>query len=95
MEIDRRIGGGIPYGTLMLVEGEAAGGKSTLAQQLSWGALTAGEDVAMYTTEQTVQSMMRQMDSLGLGVHFSRHRQAGWSERRAYSPHAAEGLGSK
>ena len=40
MEIDRRIGGGIPYGTLMLVEGEAAGGKSTLAQQLSWGALT-------------------------------------------------------
>ena len=68
VEIDRRIGGGIPYGTLMLVEGEGAGGKSTLAQQLSWGALTAGEDVAMYTTEQTVQSMLRQMDSIGLSV---------------------------
>ncbi len=60
--------GGIPFGTLMLVEGEAAGGKSTLSQQLAWGGLTAGEDAVIYTTEQTVQSMMRQMDSLGASV---------------------------
>ena len=51
VEIDRRLGGGIPYSTLMLVEAQAASGKSTLAQQLVWGALTSGEDAALYTTE--------------------------------------------
>ena len=68
MEIDRKLGGGIPYGTLMLVEGESASGKSTLAQQLLWGALTSEEDAALYATEQTVQSFLRQMDSLALDV---------------------------
>ena len=68
VEIDRRVGGGIPYGTLMLVEGEAASGKSTLAQQFLWGALTSGEDAALYATEQTVHSFLRQMDSLALDV---------------------------
>jgi len=67
-DIDRSIGGGIPYGTLMLVEGGEASGKSTLVQQFLWGALTSGEDVALYTTENTVQSLLRQMDSLGLDV---------------------------
>ena len=67
-EIDRRLGGGIPYRTLMLVEGQPAAGKSTLSQQLLWGALKSGEDASIYITEQTVQSFLRQMDSLGLGV---------------------------
>ena len=66
--IDRTLGGGIPYRTLMLIEGQAAAGKSTLAQQLLWGALESGEDAAVYTTEQTVQNFLRQMDSLGLDV---------------------------
>lgn len=69
MEIDRRLGGGIPYGTLMLIEGEAASGKSTLSQQLLWGALTSGEDAAIYTTEQTVHSLLRQAESLGLDIN--------------------------
>ena len=67
-EIDRSIGGGIPYGTLMLVEGGEASGKSTLVQQFLWGALTSGEDVSLYTTENTVQSLRRQMDSLGFDI---------------------------
>lgn len=66
--IDRSLGGGIPYRTLMLIEGQSAGGKSTLAQQLAWGALESGENAALYITEQTVQNFLRQMDSLGLGV---------------------------
>lgn len=68
VEIDRRMGGGIPYQTVMLLEGQAASGKSTLAQQLLYGALTSGEKAAIYTTEQTVQSFIRQMDSLGLSI---------------------------
>ena len=67
-EIDRRLGGGIPFRTLMLVEGQPASGKSTLSQQLLWGALKSGESATIYTTEQTVQSFLRQMDSLGLSV---------------------------
>ena len=67
-ELDKSIGGGIPYRTLMLMEGQSASGKSTLSQQLIWGALTAGENAALYTTEQTVQSFLRQMSSLGEDV---------------------------
>jgi len=71
-DIDRTIGGGIPYRTLMLIEGESGAGKSTLAQQLLWGALESGERACLYTTEQTVSNMVRQMGSLGLDVrdHF-------------------------
>jgi len=61
VEIDRRMGGGIPYQTVMLIEGPAASGKSTLAQQLLYGALTSGEQVAIYTTEQTVQSFIPEL----------------------------------
>ena len=67
-EIDRRLGGGIPFRTLMLMEGQPASGKSTLSQQLLWGALKSGESATIYITEQTVQSFLRQMDSLGLSV---------------------------
>ena len=60
----------------MLIEGESASGKSTLAQQLLRGALESGEKAAIYTTEQTVQSFIRQMISLGLDVrdHFLLNR---------------------
>ena len=67
-DIDRTLGGGIPHRTLMLIEGQSSAGKSTLAQQLTWGALESGEKAALYTTEQTVQSFFRQMTSLGLDV---------------------------
>lgn len=67
-EIDRSIGGGIPYRSLMLIEGPSAAGKSTLAQQFIWGALTAGEDAGVYITEQTTQNFLRQMSSLGQDV---------------------------
>ena len=67
-DVDRTLGGGIPYRTLMLIEGQSASGKSTLAQQLVWGALGSGERAAIYITEQTVQSFLRQTTSLGLDV---------------------------
>ena len=38
-EIDRRLGGGIPYNTVMLIEGQDASGTSTFAQLLLWGPL--------------------------------------------------------
>ena len=72
VEIDRKMGGGIPFGSLMLVEGGASSGKSSLVQQLLWSALETGETVSLYVTEQTVHSLLKQMGSLGLDVvdHF-------------------------
>ena len=65
IELDRRLGGGIPYNTVMLIEGQDASGKSTFAQQLIWGTLNSGQKACIYTTEQNVHSFLRQMESLG------------------------------
>ena len=65
IELDRRLGGGIPYNTVMLIEGQDAAGKSTLAQQFIWGTLNSGQKAVIYTTEQNVHSFLRQMESLG------------------------------
>jgi flagellar protein FlaH len=67
-EFDKKIGGGIPEGSLTLIEGQSEAGKSVLTQQLVWGALQHGKRVAYYSTENTVRSFMRQMISLSLDV---------------------------
>lgn len=67
-ELDKKIGGGIPEGSLTLIEGQSEAGKSVLTQQLVWGGLQDGKRVAYYTTENTTRSLMRQMSSLSLDV---------------------------
>ena len=66
-EVDEKLGGGIPLGSLGLIEGEPDTGKSVLSQHLTYGALTSVQtSVAYYTTENTVKSLIAQMDSLSL-----------------------------
>lgn len=66
-EVDEKLGGGIPIGSLGLIEGHSDAGKSVLCQHLAYGALTSTETcVAYYTTENTVKSLITQMDSLSL-----------------------------
>ena len=67
-DIDDKLGGGIPIGSLTLVEGHSGSGKSVLTQQFTWGSLWSERRVVLYTTERTVSSQVMQMDSLGLGV---------------------------
>jgi flagellar protein FlaH len=67
-EIDKKIGGGIPAGSLVLIEGQSDAGKSVLCQQLIWGSLRDNVKVVLFTTENTVKSMVTQMDSLGLYI---------------------------
>src|SRR3990170_1832047 len=67
-ELDKKIGGGIPEGSLTLIEGQSEAGKSVLTQQLVWGGLQDGKRVAYYTTENTTRSLMRQMSSLSLDI---------------------------
>lgn len=72
-EVDEKLGGGIPLGSLCLVEGHSDAGKSVLCQHLTHGTLVAGAtSVAYYTTENNVRSLITQMDSLNLFVldHF-------------------------
>lgn len=66
-EVDEKIGGGIPLGSLVLIEGHSDAGKSVLCQHLTYGALTSGlTSVVYYSTENTVKSLIKQMDSLAL-----------------------------
>ncbi len=67
-EIDKKLGGGIPAGSLTLIEGQSDSGKSVVAQQMIWGSLHDGASVILYTTENTVKSLIRQMASLALDV---------------------------
>jgi flagellar protein FlaH len=68
VEIDKKIGGGLPPKSLTLVEGQSDAGKSVLVQQFIWGTLQGGMRIAVYTTENTTPSLLRQMESLSLGI---------------------------
>jgi archaeal flagellar protein FlaH len=67
-EIDKKLGGGIPVGSLILLEGQSDSGKSVFCQQLIWGSLHKNVKVGIFTTENTVKSLNSQMASLGLHV---------------------------
>jgi len=68
IEIDKKLGGGIPSGSLILVEGQSDAGKSVFTQQMIWGSLHTDCRVTLFSTEHTIKNLMRQMDSLGLEV---------------------------
>jgi len=66
-DLDDKLGGGIPIGSLCLIEGHSDAGKSVISQHLAYGALTStGICVVYYTTENTIRSLITQMDSLSL-----------------------------
>lgn len=67
-ELDSRLGGGLPVGSLILIEGSSGAGKSVLSQQIMWGALQDGFKVSLFTTENTVKSLITQMESIDLDV---------------------------
>jgi len=72
-EVDEKLGGGIPLGSLCLIEGHSDAGNSVLCQHLTNGTLITGEiSVAYYTTENNIRSLISQMESLSMYVldHF-------------------------
>ena len=68
LEIDRRLEGGIPAGSLCLLEGANDSGKSIFLQQIIWGALNQDKTVLFLTTEKTSKEVLNQMESLKRGV---------------------------
>lgn len=71
-EIDLQIGEGIPKGSLTLIEGKHAAGKTVLCEHLTYNALHARSSVAFYTSETGSPSLISRMTSLRLDVldHF-------------------------
>lgn len=67
-EFDKKLGGGIPTGSLIIAEGQSDSGKSVFIQQLLWGGLKGGLKSCLITTEDTVRSMIRQMQSLNMDI---------------------------
>ncbi|MCH7712262.1 MAG: response regulator [Chloroflexi bacterium] len=66
--LDGKLGGGIPLGSLSLIEGESSAGKSVLCQQLTYGALLGRRCIAYFTSESTAEALVPQMASIGLKV---------------------------
>ena len=57
-EIDKKLGGGLPVGSLTLIEGQSDAGKSVLCQQMIWGSLNQGCRAILFTTENTTRSLL-------------------------------------
>ncbi|MFZ5917718.1 MAG: ATPase domain-containing protein [Chloroflexota bacterium] len=67
-ELDGKMGGGVPYGSLTLIEGDSGAGKSVLSQQMMYGSLKDGCTLSLFTSENTVKSLVKQMRSLNLDI---------------------------
>lgn len=67
-ELHRRIGTGIPAGSLMLVEGEDGAGKSIVSQRLLYSFLKNGHSATYICSELTTKDFLNQMRSIGYYV---------------------------
>jgi len=66
MDIDKRLGGGLPPSSLTLVEGDPDAGKSIVVQQLTYGALKEGFNASLFLSESNSRAFLEQMDGLGM-----------------------------
>ncbi|MEM3399385.1 MAG: ATPase domain-containing protein [Candidatus Micrarchaeia archaeon] len=67
-DLDKRLGGGIPKGSLVLIDGEHGTGKSVLVQRLAYGFLQNGYSVTFISTQLTTKDFISQMYSLGYDI---------------------------
>jgi len=67
-DLDAKMGGGIPVGSLTLIEGDSGAGKSVLSQQMIFGCLEDGYTLSLFSSENTVKSLVKQMRSLNLDI---------------------------
>ena len=68
-ELDRSLGGGIPYPSLVTIEGEHGSGKTVLAQQIVHSMLDNALKVYVITSEATVKEYLQMMKSVKLDVY--------------------------
>lgn len=73
-ELDKMFGGGVTRGSTSLFMGPAGSGKSTIATKFLASAADRGERGLMFTTDETVETVMRRCRGLGipLETHFKK-----------------------
>jgi len=67
-ELDQNLGGGIPEGSLILVEGENGAGKSIICQRFAYGLLSNEKSVTFISTQLTTRGFINQMYSLNYPI---------------------------
>lgn len=67
-DLCERLGGGIPPGSLVVLEGPFGAGKSILSQRIMHGLVSNGTSVAYVSTELTTAGFLAQMESLDYDV---------------------------
>ncbi len=67
-ELHRRLGGGIPPGSIILIEGDRGTGKSILSQRLLYGFLRNDHSVSYISSQYTTPEFINQMESLGYSI---------------------------
>ncbi|WP_048057886.1 ATPase domain-containing protein [Methanothermococcus okinawensis] len=68
-DVHKRLGGGIPYGSIILIEGEESTGKSIIAQRLAYGFLQNAHSVTYVSTQLTTLEFVKQMMSLKYNIN--------------------------
>lgn len=63
--LNRKLGGGIPMGSIVLLEGEDGAGKSAFSQRFTYGLCETGQNVCYQTHELDLMGFLEQMASLG------------------------------
>ena len=66
--LEKLLRGGIPTGSLTLIEGASKAGKSVLCQYLFYGSILNGLGAAYFSAQHTASSLAKQMRSIGLNV---------------------------
>ena len=67
-ELNKKLGGGFPPGSMVVIEGGSGAGKSTICQRLTFGMLENEFNVTLVSTQQTTKGFINQMYSLDYPV---------------------------
>lgn len=65
---NKELGGGIPQGSIVLIEGNYGAGKSAITQRMAYGLCEEGTTVSLLSSELTVKGFLNQMESLSYDV---------------------------
>ncbi|MGB9965989.1 ATPase domain-containing protein [Halobacterium sp. CBA1126] len=66
--LNNELGGGIPGGSIVLIEGDYGAGKSAMSQRMTYGLCEEDHSVTLVSTELTVRGFIDQMHSLSYDV---------------------------
>lgn len=67
-ELNDKLGGGFPKGSLVVIEGGSGGGKSTICQRITYGLIEKDTSVTFISTQLTTKGYINQMYSLNYPI---------------------------